>query len=97
MLLDNIAHFLNGVLRQRPNDGSRHRGSQQALAVPKPTGFNDFLALDMPRRETLLAPILPERSLSMLYAPRGVGKTLLSLSIGLAVAGGERCRSDDPR
>ena len=36
----------------------------------------------------LLDPILPERSLSMLYAPRGVGKTLLSLSIGLAVAGG---------
>ena len=88
MLLDNIAHFLNGVLLQRPNDGSRQRGSQQALAVPKPIGFNDFLALEMPRRETLLAPILPERSLSMLYAPRGVGKTLLSLSIGLAVAGG---------
>jgi putative DNA primase/helicase len=36
----------------------------------------------------LLNPILPERSLAMLYAPRGVGKTLLSLSIGLAVASG---------
>ena len=36
----------------------------------------------------LLDPILPERSLAMLYAPRGVGKTLLSLSIGLAVASG---------
>ena len=88
MLLDNIAHFLNGILLQRPNDGSRQRGSQQALAVPKPIGFNDFLELDVPPREMLLNPILPERSLSMLYAPRGVGKTLLSLSIGLAVAGG---------
>ena len=78
MLLDNIAHFLNGVLRQRRNDGSRQRGSQQALAVPKPIGFNDFLAFDMPPREMLLDPILPERSLAMLYAPRGVGKTLLS-------------------
>lgn len=38
----------------------------------------------------LLDPILPERSLAMLYAPRGVGKTLLGLSIGLAVASGSR-------
>ena len=36
----------------------------------------------------LLDPILPERSLAMFYAPRGVGKTLLRLSIGLAVASG---------
>jgi putative DNA primase/helicase len=42
----------------------------------------------LPPREMLLDPILPERSLAMLYAPRGVGKTLLSLSIGLAVASG---------
>ncbi len=36
----------------------------------------------------LLAPILPEKSLSMAYAPRGFGKSWLALSIGLAVAGG---------
>jgi len=51
-------------------------------------GFDDFLNLNIPARELLLDPILPERSLSMLYAPRGVGKTLLALSIGLAIAGG---------
>ncbi len=51
-------------------------------------GFNDFLRLDIPPREMLLNPILPERSLAMLYAPRGVGKSWLSFSIGLAVAGG---------
>ena len=44
--------------------------------------------MDMPPREMLLDPILPERSLAMLYAPRGIGKTLLSLSIGLAIASG---------
>jgi hypothetical protein len=27
----------------------------------------------------LLDPIMPERSLAMLYAPRGIGKTLLGL------------------
>jgi putative DNA primase/helicase len=54
----------------------------------QPVGFNDFLNLDIPAREMLLSPILPERSLAMLYAPRGIGKTLLGLSIGLAVASG---------
>jgi putative DNA primase/helicase len=36
----------------------------------------------------LLAPILPERSLAMLYSPRGMGKSWLGLTIGLAVASG---------
>jgi hypothetical protein len=54
----------------------------------RPIGFGDFLNLSVPPREMLLDPILPERSLAMLYAPRGVGKTLLGLSIGLAVASG---------
>ena len=53
-----------------------------------PVGLNDFLSLDIPAREMLPNPLLPERSLAMLYAPRGVGKTLLSLSIGLAVSSG---------
>ena len=52
-------------------------------------GINDFLNIDIPAREMLLSPILPERSLAMLYAPRGVGKSWLGLSIGLAVAAGE--------
>lgn len=54
----------------------------------QPLGFQDFLNLQLPPRDMLLHPILPERSLSMLYAPRGIGKTLLGLSIALAVAGG---------
>jgi putative DNA primase/helicase len=54
----------------------------------KPIGFDEFLNLKVPPREMLLDPILPERSLGMLYAPRGVGKTLLGLSVGLAVASG---------
>jgi putative DNA primase/helicase len=65
-------------------------------AVPEPKqrsleaiGINDFLNLDVPAREMLLSPVLPERSLAMLYAPRGVGKSWLGLSIGLAVAAGE--------
>jgi putative DNA primase/helicase len=35
-----------------------------------------------------LAPILPEKGLAMLYAPRGMGKTFLGLAIAYAVAAG---------
>jgi putative DNA primase/helicase len=61
---------------------------EQSIVPLQSIGFDDFLAIDMPPREMLLDPILPERSLAMLYAPRGIGKTLLSLSIGLAIASG---------
>ncbi len=63
-------------------------GIEQPIATLTSIGFDDFLAINMPPREMLLDPILPERSLAMLYAPRGIGKTLLSLSMGLAVASG---------
>jgi hypothetical protein len=48
----------------------------------QPVGLQDFLALQVPPREMLLAPVLPERSLAMLYAPRGIGKSWLGLTIG---------------
>ena len=55
---------------------------RQTISEPKQQslqaiGINDFLKLDVPAREMLLSPILPERSLAMLYAPRGVGKSLV--------------------
>jgi putative DNA primase/helicase len=85
-----IANFLNRVARYRRSPGLVHNRDtrQPPRSILRPIGFNDFLSLDMPLREMLLNPILPERSLAMLYAPRGVGKTLLGLSIGLAVASG---------
>ncbi len=87
MLLDSIADILKSFL---PTRGvvSRNAGVEQPVGALKSIGFDDFLAINMPPREMLLDPILPERSLAMLYAPRGVGKTLLSLSMGLAVASG---------
>ena len=87
MLLDNIASVLKQLVRTR-RVHSRPVGAEQPIVALKSIGFDDFLAIDMPPREMLLDPILPERSLAMLYAPRGVGKTLLSLSMGLAVASG---------
>jgi putative DNA primase/helicase len=87
VLLDSIAGILKGVLRSR-GESSRPIATDQPIPTLKSIGFDDFLAIDLPPREMLLDPILPERSLAMLYAPRGVGKTLLALSMGLAVASG---------
>jgi putative DNA primase/helicase len=67
--------------------------ARHAVVQSRPTlqaiGINDFLSLDIPPREMLVDPILPERSLAMLYAPRGLGKSWLALSIGLTVASGQ--------
>jgi putative DNA primase/helicase len=88
-MLPALANFLNRILPVRDTVAAR---ASIATAETRPplqaVGISDFLALDIPAREMLLAPILPERSLAMLYAPRGLGKSWLALSIGLAVASG---------
>lgn len=78
------------------------------LAEPaddKPEGIRvvtvaELLALDLPPREMVLAPILPVQGLAMLYAPRGTGKTYLALAIAYAIAAGAqllRWRSPRPQ
>jgi len=80
---------VKGYFAKPVRDGvNSRRLIEPAQVAYRPVGLQDFLKLDVPPREMLLHPILPERSLSMLYAPRGIGKTLLALSIGLAVASG---------
>jgi putative DNA primase/helicase len=89
-MLQNFKNILHQVLlpgrSMRPIRNAVSEPSKQSLRA---FGINDFLNIDVPPREMLLSPILPERSLAMLYAPRGVGKSWLGLSIGLAVAAGE--------
>ena len=60
---------------------------------PERSGLNvvcieEFLTMSFPPRETILFPWLPAQGLCMIYAPRGVGKTHLSLNIAYAVANG---------
>ncbi len=58
---------------------------------PAPLRTLDVAALlktVFPPRELLLAPWLPEKGLAMVYGPRGIGKTHLSLGIAYAVATG---------
>jgi putative DNA primase/helicase len=88
-MLPAVANFLNRILPGRDTIAARAPiATEQARPSLQAVGINEFLALEIPPREMLLAPILPERSLAMLYAPRGLGKSWLALSIGLAVASG---------
>src|SRR6516225_9680300 len=87
-MLPTISNLLSRILPARDTIAARV-ATEQSQAPLQAVGINDFLALEIPAREMLLDPILPERSLAMLYAPRGLGKSWLALSIGLTVASGQ--------
>jgi putative DNA primase/helicase len=88
-MLQNLKNILHRTFPGRGIIPIRRTGSEPNRPSLQAFGINDFLKIDIPAREMLLSPILPERSLAMLYAPRGVGKSWLGLSIGMAVAAGE--------
>jgi putative DNA primase/helicase len=88
-MLQNFKNLLHRAFPGRSMIPIRATGPEPNKQSLKAFGINDFLNIDIPPREMLLSPILPERSLAMLYAPRGVGKSWLGLSIGIAVAAGE--------
>ena len=71
-MLPVISNFLSRFSPAKPVEASNAvvpiRAPLQAL------GINDFLNLDIPPREMLLAPILPERSLAMLYCAKRSGQ-----------------------
>jgi hypothetical protein len=50
--------------------------------------LSDFLAMEIAPQEAILEPWLNSKSLNMLHAKRGVGKTYMGLSIAFAVASG---------
>ncbi len=47
-----------------------------------------FMNIDFPERSFLLDPLIPEQSLSMIHAQRGIGKTYFALEMACAVASG---------
>ena len=74
-------------------DGTIHPGAGFSLieAGPTPLRTLDAAALlgtVFPPREVLLTPWLPAKGLAMVYGPRGIGKTHLSLGIAYAAATG---------
>ena len=67
-----------------PGNGSEAKAKPRLQPLPLGT----FFKLDIKPREMLLAPIIPEKGLAMLYASRGTGKTFIALGIACAVATG---------
>lgn len=71
-----------------------------ALKRLRVLGLKEFLEANFPPRETLLSPWLPQKGLAMIYGPRGIGKTHLTLGIAYAVASGGmflRWKAKEPR
>jgi hypothetical protein len=75
-------------------------GGEEGESRPRVMDVHDFMAMELPPRETVLAPWLLTQSLNLIYSWRGVGKTHVSLGIAFAVAsGGEFLgwKADRPR
>lgn len=63
---------------------------QQVFRKPVMVDTDGLMAARFPPRKQLLSPWLLSQSLSMIYAPRGVGKTHVALGIAYALASGGR-------
>lgn len=61
----------------------------QQYSTLKSVTVNELLNMELPERELIMAPWLTKQGLAMIYAPRGVGKTHMSLGIACAVSAGE--------
>lgn len=85
-----------------PRDGLIET-AYEPIAIPspqeiRPLRLRELLSMQIPSKGMLLTPILPEKGLVMLYGPRGVGKTYISLSVSYAVAtGGALMRWEAPQ
>jgi putative DNA primase/helicase len=70
-------------------DASGFTFSEPGQAAPlRILSAAEFLELAIKPREMALSPILPLPGLAMLYAPRGMGKTYVALSMSYAMAAG---------
>jgi putative DNA primase/helicase len=63
-------------------------GRVTSPAAFRPCTAEDLLLRDFPPREVLLAPFIAKKTLTMMYARRGAGKTWVAEGIALAVASG---------
>jgi len=94
--------FSESLLKLKPTDfndlmlleGIDIAKQQLAQAVQakrlKSMDIEAFLRLEIPPREMLMSPIIPEQGLVMLHAARGIGKTFISLSIAVIIASGRQ-------
>jgi putative DNA primase/helicase len=65
-----------------------HLGRTVPRPSLKPLTVAEFIALEIPPRELVLAPWLPVKGLAMIFARTGVGKTYLALEASYTAAAG---------
>ena len=54
-----------------------------------PVPLNDFLVMDLPKREYIVKPFLPQKGLIEVYAAPGIGKTTFAITFSIAAALGK--------
>src|SRR5208283_5238962 len=62
--------------------------SEESKKILRAVSIEEFLSLEFPPRENVLASWLPTQGLCMLYGPRGIGKTHVGIGVAVAVATG---------
>jgi len=70
------------------NNRAKHIPESPQQQQDQPIEVVDFMKLDLPPRNCLMSPWLPEKSLAMIYAPRGAGKTYFAQGIAAALVTG---------
>src|SRR5262249_55279346 len=62
--------------------------SDDSKSSVRPLTVTEFLKLEIPRREIIISPWLPEKGTVMIYSRRGVGKTLFGLTSAYVISVG---------
>jgi putative DNA primase/helicase len=75
-----------GLLNGRPLEDPDFVAPPEKL---RPLSAQEFLSLDLPPREMIIAPWLPQKGLVMIYSKRGIGKTHFCLASAYSIACGE--------
>jgi hypothetical protein len=90
---ETVEHVIRVTLDGRPAGvGYVPPQSNSEITSPppefRPLTAAEFLELKLPPRRQIIAPWLREKGLAMIYSSRGIGKTLLGLTSGYAIAVG---------
>ncbi len=75
-LVNMLRYFFPGRPSDRTEAWSENAKNIAQVHALSPFGLEDFLALDIPPRENVVESDFAGKGLSMLYAPRGIGKAL---------------------
>ena len=81
-----VEAIANSILRYAP---ATQQATPAAVEAPELVVYtaSEFVAHDWPIRNDILSPWLKESSLIMLHAERGLGKSLIAMTIGMATSG----------